>query len=196
MRPNGSHRYTIDTKLKGRLVKTVGEASEPNLSQVNDGTRGISVSSTHTNEDDESQGGKINDSSSFQICLEEGLHNPIRHNNNDEEFAPLKLGVAGGLDTKKSCVEKSSDVLLQESIRDLLAKANEIADTNDENVSMEEFVGMSEVGEAIEEDVEYVPTEQELMEDLEGLVFGGYLPKVMRELTPPRTGRSERIKGR
>merc|ERR1712115_237738 len=137
----------------------------------------MSISSTHSKEDEESQGGKINDSSRFEICFEKGFYNPNRHDNNDEEFAPLKLGVAGGLDTKKSCVEKSSDVLLQESIRDLLQCCSTLPI-------------MDDVGEAKEEDVEYVPTEQELREDLEGLVFGGYLPKVMRELTPPRTGNS------
>jgi len=137
----------------------------------------MSISSTHSKEDEESQGGKINDSSRFEICFEKGFYNPNRHDNNDEEFAPLKLGVAGGLDTKKSCVEKSSDVLLQESIRDLLQCCSTLPI-------------MDDVGEAKEENVEYVPTEQELREDLEGLVFGGYLPKVMRELTPPRTGNS------
>ena len=137
----------------------------------------MSISSTHSKEDEESQGGKINDSSRFEICFEKGFYNPNRHDNNDEEFAPLKLGVAGGLDTKKSCVEKSSDVLLQESIRDLLQCCSTLTI-------------MDDVGEAKEENVEYVPTEQELREDLEGLVFGGYLPKVMRELTPPRTGNS------
>ena len=179
MRPKGLHKYRLNTKSKERLDKTVGEASEPNLSQIvaYGGTQGMSISSTHSKEDEESQGGKINDSSRFEICFEKGFYNPNRHDNNDEEFAPLKLGVAGGLDTKKSCVEKSSDVLLQESIRDLLQCCSTLTI-------------MDDVGEAKEENVEYVPTEQELREDLEGLVFGGYLPKVMRELTPPRTGNS------
>lgn len=138
----------------------------------------------------------------------------------EEEFAPLrKLGTGVSLDTEVKLLGYEEGRSRDQKVKEgavvryhFVNQSRIIGSAFDENIDngrkgtspilmtkvgndVEEF--SDDDGNKVKEVVEeYVPTEEEIRVNLEGIVFGGYLPKIIRNEKPPRTGLSNRANGR